>query len=151
VVLREQGLPASVVNAVLAEQGHNPYRAGKTAVALNEAVQADDWTQLLDAFARCVRITRSQDGQFDLRPDALAVPAEQTLLSAYQNAAATVDSSVPAFVSALRAMVPAINDFFDEVLVMDEDTAVRQNRLALLQHIANLTDGMADLSHLEGF
>ncbi len=151
VVLREQGLPASVVNAVLAEQGHNPYLAGKTAVALNEATQAADWTQMLDAYARCVRITRSQDGQFDLRPAGFAIPAEQVLLTAYQNASATVDSSVPAFVAALRKMVPAINDFFDAVLVMDEDTAVRENRLALLQHIANLTQGMADLSHLEGF
>jgi glycyl-tRNA synthetase beta subunit len=34
---------------------------------------------------------------------------------------------------------------------MDEDTAVRENRLALLQHIAGLAYGIADLSHLEGF
>ncbi|MEJ2747267.1 MAG: glycine--tRNA ligase subunit beta, partial [Anaerolineae bacterium] len=151
VVLREQGLPASVVNAVLAEQGHNPYRAGKTAVALAKAVQADDWPALLDAYARCVRITRTQTEQYDLRSNAFDVPAERALLAAYQSAAASVDSSVPAVVASLRSMAPAINDFFDAVLVMDEDTAVRQNRLALLQHIANLTDGMADLSHLEGF
>jgi glycyl-tRNA synthetase beta subunit len=98
-----------------------------------------------------VRITRTQAEQYDLRPDAFAIPAEQTLLAAYQSAAASGDSSVPAFVEALRDMVPAVNDFFNAVLVMDEDTAVRQNRLALLQHIANLTQGMADLSHLEGF
>ena len=125
--------------------------AGETAVALNQAVQADDWPSLLDAYARCVRITRSQDGQFALQPDAFAIPAERTLLAVYQSAAVNADSSVPAFVTALRDMVPAINGFFDEVLVMDEDTAVRENRLALLQHIANLTQGMADLSHLEGF
>jgi glycyl-tRNA synthetase beta chain len=46
---------------------------------------------------------------------------------------------------------PAISRFFDDVLVMDEDTAVRENRLALLQQIANLTTGLADLSELEGF
>ena len=34
---------------------------------------------------------------------------------------------------------------------MYEETAVRENRLALLQHIANLTQGIADLSELEGF
>jgi glycyl-tRNA synthetase len=151
VVLREQGQPASVVNAVLAEQGHNPYLAGKTAVALTEAIQVDDWTQLLDAYARCVRITRTQDGQFELRPDAFTIPAERSLLAAYQQAAAGLDGSVPAFVERLRDLVPAINGFFDDVLVMDEDTAVRENRLALLQHIAGLAYGIADLSHLEGF
>ncbi len=151
VVLREQGQPASIVKAVLAEQGRNPYMAGITAVALTEATKSKDWTQLLDAYARCVRITRSQAGQFELRPDAFALPAEQTLLAAYQNAAVGLDGSVPAFVARLRDLVPAINGFFDDVLVMDEDTAVRENRLALLQHIAGLACGIADLSYLEGF
>jgi glycyl-tRNA synthetase beta subunit len=34
---------------------------------------------------------------------------------------------------------------------MDEDKAVRENRLAQLQHIAALADGIVDLSRLEGF
>jgi glycyl-tRNA synthetase beta subunit len=151
VVLREQGHAASVVKAVLAEQGHDPYVAGETAVALSEAITVGDWSQLLDAYARCVRITRTQETQFDLRPDAFALPAEQRLLAAYRDAASQMDGSVPTFVASLREMVPVINAFFDAVLVMDEDTAVRENRLALLQHIANLTQGIADLSYLEGF
>jgi glycyl-tRNA synthetase beta subunit len=48
-------------------------------------------------------------------------------------------------------MAPVINRFFDDVLVMDEDEAVRQNRLALLQRVVALADGVADLSQLEGF
>jgi len=34
---------------------------------------------------------------------------------------------------------------------MAEDVALRENRLALVQHIAALTAGMADFSKLEGF
>ena len=34
---------------------------------------------------------------------------------------------------------------------MAEDQAVRENRLALLQHVAALSQGLADLSELEGF
>jgi len=48
-------------------------------------------------------------------------------------------------------MIPAVNAFFDSVLVMTEDVRVRNNRLALLQRIAALTKGAADLSRLEGF
>jgi glycyl-tRNA synthetase beta subunit len=44
-----------------------------------------------------------------------------------------------------------INTFFDKVLVMAEDEQVRQNRLALVGEVANLSDGIADLSKLEGF
>ncbi|MCA9874644.1 MAG: glycine--tRNA ligase subunit beta, partial [Anaerolineales bacterium] len=150
-LLRDQGVPASVVKAVLAEQAHDPYAAQQTAVALQSAIAADDWETLLDAYARCVRITRTQDGVFTLHPDAFTLPEEQALAAAYAAARAAQDGSVEALVSALRALQPVISLFFENVLVMDEDTAVRHNRLALLQHIAALADGLADLSYLEGF
>ena len=52
---------------------------------------------------------------------------------------------------AIQTLVPAINTFFDEVLVMAPDPAIRANRLGLVQEIAALPDGVADLSRLEGF
>jgi glycyl-tRNA synthetase beta subunit len=52
---------------------------------------------------------------------------------------------------AFEPMIGSITRFFDEVLVMDEDSAVRLNRLGLLQRIVALADGVADLSRLEGF
>ena len=48
-------------------------------------------------------------------------------------------------------LIPSINAFFDKVLVMTEDEKVKQNRLALVGEIANLSYGIADLSKLEGF
>ena len=84
-------------------------------------------------------------------PDAFTLPAEQTLWVSYQEAAASQDGTVAQLVAALRGLVPAITTFFIDVLVMDEDMAVRHNRLALLQHIASLPKGIADLSYLEGF
>jgi glycyl-tRNA synthetase len=150
-ILREEGYGAAVVKAVLAEQGHNPYAAAQAAAALNQAVQADDWTDILDAYARCVRITRALPESYLLRPDDFSLEAEKALWTAYQSAAAAKDGTVTALVTSLCQMVPAITRFFDNVLVMDEEPAVRENRLALLQHIADLPRGIADLSQLEGF
>ena len=48
-------------------------------------------------------------------------------------------------------MIPAINTFFDTILVMDKDQKVRENRLALLQEISNLTKDKAEFTELEGF
>lgn len=151
VLLREQGYAASVVKAVLQEQGYDPYAASRAAAALSKAVQAGDWSDLLDAYARCVRITRDLDEQHELRPHAFTLEEEKALLEAYQKAAAAGDGTIETFVTSLRQMVPVITTFFDNVLVMDEETAVRENRLALLQHIAALPKGIADLSQLEGF
>jgi glycyl-tRNA synthetase len=150
-LLRDKGVSAAITKAVLAEQGHNPYAAFKTAAALQEATQAEDWTALLDAYARCVRITRTQTEKFTLRPGNFELPAEQELALAYQVAVAAQNGTLPTFVSSLRILQPAISKFFNDVLVMDPDPQVRENRLALLQRIAALPKGIADLSELEGF
>ena len=150
-ILRERGIPAAVVRAVLAEQGHNPYVASQAATALAEAMTAPDWQEVLESYSRCVRITRQLQETLVVRPDVFTLPAEHTLWASYQAATASQDGTVVHLVTALRQLVPAITTFFIDVLVMDEDMAVRHNRLALLQHIASLPQGIADLSHLEGF
>jgi len=150
-ILRERGISAAVVRAVLAEQGHNPYAASQAAAALAEAITAPDWPEVLASYSRCVRITRQLQETLPMQPEALAMPAEQTLWTAYQAAAASQDGTVTRLVAGLRSLVPAITTFFIDVLVMDEDLAVRHNRLALLQRLASLPTGVADLSHLEGF
>jgi len=55
------------------------------------------------------------------------------------------------FLSAFLPMIPAVDKFFDKVLVMDEDRTLQENRLGLLQRIVSLADGVADMSRLEGF
>ena len=112
---------------------------------------APDWQEVLESYSRCVRITRQLQETLVVRPDVFTLPAEHTLWASYQAAAASQDGTVARLVTALRQLVPAITTFFIDVLVMDEDMAVRHNRLALLQHIASLPQGIADLSHLEGF
>lgn len=149
--LRNAGNPASVVQSVLAEQAHNPYAANSTATLLTEATRRADWPELLDAYARCVRITRSIEEQFETIPDRFVLEAEELLHAAYLEAEALKDGGLETLLTGLSLLVPAITRFFDDVLVMDDDMAVRENRLALLQQVSGLTKGIADLSKLEGF
>ncbi len=148
--LNEQGIRTSVVRAVLAEQGHDPFSASRAAIALAGEVERDQWPQLLDAYARCVRITREQP-DYQLHPANLMLVDEKVLFEASEIAAANLDGSITSLVAALNGLEPAISLFFDNVLVMDEDASIRENRLALLQRIAGLAKGIADLSQLEGF
>jgi glycyl-tRNA synthetase beta chain len=84
-------------------------------------------------------------------PALLAEPAEQALYSQYTTAAAQPIGSVDDFFAVLVPLIPAISRFFDDVLVMAENPAVRANRLALLHGLARLANGVADFSKLEGF
>lgn len=150
-LLRERDIPATVVRAVLAEQGHNPYAASEAATSLATAITATDWPEVLVTYSRCVRITRQLAETLPVQPAAFTTPAETALWQACQAAQAAQDGTVAALIAALRTLVPPITTFFVDVLVMDEDLTVRHNRLGLLQQIARLPHGVADLSHLEGF
>jgi glycyl-tRNA synthetase len=107
----------------------------------------------LPAFSRCVRITRDLKDAYTVEESLLTEEAEKQLLNALVQAEGTqrMVGSVDDFLHAFIPMIPAINRFFDEVLVMAEDEQLRRSRLALLQRIAALADGVADLSKLEGF
>jgi glycyl-tRNA synthetase len=75
------------------------------------------------------------------------------LLKALEKAEKTrrVPGSVDDLLNAFLPMLPKVNTFFDKVLVMAKRKDIRQNRLGLLQRIAGLAEGVADLSKLEGF
>jgi glycyl-tRNA synthetase len=153
VLLNDAGYRYDVVDAVLAEQWHDPYRAKKSVTELSEWVKKPDWPVTLAAYSRCVRITRDQKQQFEVIPANFLTGAEKNLWNAYQSAPTTLEavSSVDGFLNAFAPLIPAITKFFDEVLVMDEDQRLRENRLGLLQKIATMAKGVAELGRLEGF
>jgi glycyl-tRNA synthetase len=145
----DQGFRYDVVEAVLAEQAHNPAQALTAVKQLAKWVAREDWPPTLAAYSRCVRITRDQSERFAVNAERLIEPAEREL-DAVSRSVKSV-KSVDGFFNQLMPMIPAISKFFDEVLVMAEDPQVRANRLGLLQRIAGMARGVADLSRLEGF
>jgi glycyl-tRNA synthetase len=154
--LRDRGFGFDVVDAVLAARGDDPYRATKAVEELAAWVARDDWSVILDNYARCVRITRELEKRFRLDATRFVRPAERELYSAYQEADSRITpaSTVKEFLTAFLPLVDIIDRYFAResgVLVMAEDQALRENRLAQLQHIAALADGIIDLSRLEGF
>jgi glycyl-tRNA synthetase len=155
VVLKDTGYRYDVVEAVLAEQSRNPASAGRAAKQLQAWVQKENWGTMLPAFARCVRITRGQKKTFTVDPKVLVEQEEKDLLRQIKRAEAALRlAALPtpdAMLDAFIPMIPAINAFFDKVLVMDKKKVLRENRLGLLQRISALSHGVADLSQLEGF
>jgi glycyl-tRNA synthetase beta subunit len=142
-----------VVEAVLAAQGWDPAGAEAAIPVLESAATRPDWPATLQAYARCVRITRSHARREQLDPARLVEPAEHELHTVLLQAEGRPRraGSVEDFLAALQPLVPAITRFFEDVLVMAEDPVLQANRLALLQRIAALAGGVADLSRLEGF
>jgi len=156
VALKDAGYRYDVVDAVLAAQRNaaNPAAAARAVKQLSAWVSREDWSGILPGFARCVRILRSQTvdtGPLSVNEKVLVEKEEKDLYAVIQKTVHGQPSTVDEFLAAVVALIPAINAFFDKVLVMAEDEKVKNNRLALVGQIANLSNGLADLSKLEGF
>ena len=93
-----------------------------------------------DAYGRCARIAGdTAAGPVD--EGLLSDPAERALLEALSSGAgATLDSAAD--------LAPVVERFFDEVLVMDEDLAVRANRLRLLLDVRDTLGRLGDFSQI---
>ncbi len=153
-LLREQGFTADVVAAVLAERGNNPALALEAARDLQNAIAQENWDKLLNAYARCVRLVRKTEDELPFNADLLTEAAEKALYQAWRQTAnaLTPESRLADVLEQIAAnLIAPINTFFDDVLVMVDDEAVRDNRLALLQRIRDLTKEYADFSQLRGF
>lgn len=152
-VLLKETYRYDVVDAVLAAQSDNPAGALRAVKQLELWVHRPDWSGILPGYARCVRIIRSAGGsvQFSaIREPLLVEPEEKALYQALQTVNRQPDS-INDFLETVVTLIPSINAFFDKVLVMADDEAVRANRLALVGQVAGLSGGMADLGKLEGF
>jgi glycyl-tRNA synthetase len=151
--LIDSGYRYDIVEAVLAEQKHNPARATAAIKQLSAWVARDDWSDILPAYSRCIRITRDQKDLPPIQMEYLTIAVEKELYKALLKAESVTEASgsLDETMTAFLPIIPLINQFFDEVLVMDDNEAIRANRLSLLQRIGDFLKGNADFSHLEGF
>jgi len=151
----ERAFRYDVVDAVISAQGDNPAKASQAVVSLSAWVDHREWDKILPAYSRCVRITRqvADVHSFRVKEELFEQIEERELYQALTTAESSRRStgSVDDFFQVFIPMIPKINTFFDEVLVMVEDASVRKNRLGILYRISSLAEGIADLSKLEGF
>ncbi len=103
-------------------------------------------------FTRASRIAGSQ-GNGRVNPELLTEEAEVQLARAVEAEEARIAREVEQgdFDSAFEAaagLAPAVERFFDEVLVMADDAAVRTNRLRLLSELRNAVGALGDFSEI---
>ncbi len=151
VVLNEAGYKHDIVDAVLAVQSSNPAASARAVKQLQAWVGREDWPIILAGYARCVRITRDQKETFQIKEKSLREVEERTLYEVLNLQPTNFNGNVDAFLKVVVVLIPSITSFFEKILVMAEEKDVRENRLGLLQRIASLANGVADLSKLEGF
>jgi glycyl-tRNA synthetase beta chain len=144
-------------DAVLATRPASPLDFDTRLRALSTFLTSPDAASLTSANRRVANILRKagESAPTDVDADALRAPAERQLFEAMRErrdgvAAATARKDYAGSLALLAQLRPAVDAFFDQVMVMDENPKVRANRLALLARMRELFAGVADLSRLPG-
>lgn len=152
-IAKDEGLRPDTIEAVSAVGVIDPVEFMARAHALEDArAQSPElFDDLATAYARAAHLG---DASLGTSVDAaLLSEAEKSLLDACEQGSAAVSRALGAndYAAALTALAELrapIDRFFDDVLVMDEDTAVRENRLRLLNRFVEVFAGVADIGAL---
>ncbi|CAA7042671.1 unnamed protein product [Microthlaspi erraticum] len=154
-LLVDNGVSPEVVRSVLAERGNDPCLAARTAYKMEKLSKGDMFPKIVEAYSRPTRIVRGKDVDVGVEVDesAFETSQEKELWSTYTSIKDRIHTGteIEEFTEISMQLVEPLEDFFNNVFVMVEEERVRKNRLALLNNIASLPTGIADLSYLPGF
>ena len=141
--------PSDLTEAVLSSGYDEPADARGRLHALHALHQlgAAGWSDLAVAVKRVAKIVGDQPIE-ELDPASLAEPPEQALYEAWQSVQRSATEALDArdYALALERMVtlrPAVDAFFEDVMVMSEDPAERARRLGLLARVHVLFNRVA--------
>ena len=153
VMLKDAGIEPDTIDAILAAGVEEPAVIATRARSLEDARKnnAETFENLATAYARAGNLRDASAGtQVNTT---LLGDTEKTLLSALSSAEDRVNSHLMSddYESALDVLAglrAPIDNFFNEVMVMDEDLELRRNRLALLNRFVGVFANIADFGKM---
>jgi glycyl-tRNA synthetase beta chain len=155
--LREHGIPYDVADAVLSADAEDPLDVLTRARALEGIRAEEDLERLVVGFKRAANILKGVDEGSLPDPETLdwegAMPAERSLHESTRAVEADLQEAwegrdYAAMLARLLELREPIDTFFDDVLVMAEEPAERDRRLALLARARRLFHHVFDPSRI---
>ncbi len=156
---KEVGVSSLIFEAVLAQKPTQPYDFDRRVRAVNYFLTLPEAESLAAANKRISNILRQAEEKGlkvadTIDESKLSETAERALADKISSISQQV---IPLFdkrdyetaLSKLAGLRETVDSFFDDVMVMVEDEALRDNRLALLNKLRGLFLRVADLSHLQ--
>jgi glycyl-tRNA synthetase beta chain len=155
-----RGFRYDTVRAVMAAGVDHPADAQARAEAM-EALRGGEDFEALSAAAKRIRNILAKSASAadwqagEVVPELLSESQEKDLYEAYGRIAGEVEGrragrDYRGALEEISTLRPAVDRFFDKVLVMAEDREVRQNRLRLLKKLDELFSGIAHFAEIEG-
>lgn len=154
---QDQHIPVEVFQAVRARQLSNPLDIDLRVKAVYHFYQQPSAQALASATKRVGNLlNKAEIGalQDQVNVSLFETTEEQALFEAIQALSVETkplfeDCQYQQALDRLSSLRPAVDNFFDKVMVMVDEESVRNNRLALLTQLRNLFLHVAEISHLQ--
>ncbi|MFS0988029.1 glycine--tRNA ligase subunit beta [Enterococcus durans] len=140
-----------IIDAVLNAEQKDLTKAFAAAQLFKERLEDEDFKPSMEALTRVVNLAKKveDDTAKEIDPTLFENEAEKELYEAVNKVKAQLpDQSLDENYNQLVALRPLIEAYFDQTMVMVEDPAVRNNRLAQLQQIAEMALSLASLDQI---
>ncbi len=149
-ILGEAEISYDVIDAVLEAGIEQPAEVYKRAQALTAFRGDENFGALLTAYTRAANLAKKGDSS-PVKEEMLTDPAEKDLWASILQARQGIAAASGDYAAAFQVMAnlrPAVDAFFDAIMVMVDDLDIRRARLALLGEVVALMEGIADLSKI---
>jgi len=158
VYLRDKGIRHDIIDAALANGEDDLVAIVNRTNALQSFLETDEGENLLAGYKRAANILKAEAKKGDLPEGAPKKPSEKesvTLYTALQKAGPKIEKALVAenytqAMSELATLRGPIDAFFDDVQVISDDTAVKENNLRLLIQIRDTARKIADFDRING-
>ena len=124
----------------------NPLADLSDYVARVKVVNSMNAPELLESANRTIRILK-EPVHAEIKHDLFKHDSEGMLVDAINKISDTTDYDK--YLQELNALVPVITAFFDNVLVMDSDENVKNNRLSMLTRLKEKFEKLCDFSKIQ--
>ena len=144
--MMDRSIPKDIVTAVLQSTHFVVRDLVETAALLAEKAQEDNFKSAVESLSRVFNLAEKAQGQTAVNPALFENQEEKDLAAAIEKVVLTSD--LAANLDQFFALSPVIDAFFDHTMVMAEDEAVRNNRLALLSSLTAKAGQMAQFNQI---
>ena len=144
--MMDRSIPKDIVTAVLQSTQFVVRDLVETAALLAEKAQEDNFKSAVESLSRVFNLAEKAQGQTAVNPALFENQEEKDLATAIEKVELTSDLATN--LDQLFALSPVIDAFFDHTMVMAEDEAVRNNRLALLASLTTKAGQMAQFNQI---
>lgn len=150
-LLSDKALRHDVIDAATDTRVADPVNIVAAAKLLADHQDDEGFKDQIEALTRVIRIAKKAPANLPETVDEskFVNPSEEKLHTAVNTLANQAEQlSLTDLLSQLLSLEPVITNYFDENMIMDKDEAIKNNRLAQLSILANLTGRLGNLDQL---